>query len=94
MRDVLLSKPLVLNYKRKMRDLEKGVGRLYIGILNNQIELSLDVGYYSIGGPNHLKSYLSLYFFRPNFSFHCRVTFRGADLVVGSNFTPIIIMIF
>ena len=49
----------------------------------------MNVGYYSGGGPNHLKNFLSsLYFFRPKIIFHCHITFRSVDHNVGSNFTP------
>ena len=54
----------------------------------------VDVGYYSWGGPSHSKNSPSIYFSAQNsFLFIAASHTRGADLVVGSNSTPTILIL-
>ena len=48
----------------------------------------MDVGFYSGGGPNHSKTLSLLTFPVTFFIFIAASHARGADLVVGSDFTP------
>ena len=55
--------------------------------LNLIIEFSVDVSYYSVGGLNHLKNYVSFILFRlifrPKITLLCHITFRGVNHDVG-----------
>ena len=69
----------------------EGIGRK-IGrfLCKNSPEIleTVDIGYYSGGGPSHFKI-SRLFPFSDHFlPFHYHITFRGVDLIVGSNFTP------
>ena len=90
---VSFSKPSFLDYKRRMRELEKGLVDFWLEFTCIQtliIQLSADVGYYSGGGPNHFKNPFSDYLSDKNWLFIAASYPRGADHVVGSNSTPTI----
>ena len=55
------------------------------------IKNTVDVDYYSVGGSNHLKNSLSIYFLQKFTLFIAVSHARGTDQGVGSNSTPTII---
>ena len=68
----------------------EGVGkRLLCKTLSfENIKSTVDVDYYSVGGSNHLKNSLSIYFLQKFTLFIAVSHTRGTDHGVGSNYIP------
>ena len=82
MRYVSSSGSLPIDYKNGNRETIEGVGWNFI----LRIQFTVDVSYYSVGGPNHSKTLCLLFIFDQKiFLFISASHSRGADHEVGSN---------
>ena len=76
-------------YKRKERRRGKGLEKITLKTLSfENIKSTVDVDYYSVGGSNHLKNSLSIYFLQKFTLFIAVSHARGTDHDVGSNYIP------
>ena len=67
----------------------EGVGKTYsVKLSFKNIKNTVDVDYYSVGGSNHLKNSLSIYFLQKFTLFIAVSHTRGTDHGVGSNYIP------